>query len=266
MKTIVLITTLSLINTFGSTISMASYNTFLIPTNKHASSTTPQIITEIKKSNIDSICLQELFVPSSALEFEAAVSSSYPCSFHEANTLSDLKTSRVPCSSDEEKLLESQCITTLCASLFEVDPYEFIACASLSCPNDIFPLIDTECHACLFFARSAFAGPSGTIKKSFQDSLGICTNLIPFSPALSGGNMVLSKYPILNKWIYPFHSSISHQNILITEIDVSFMTGHGAAGDTIIFACTHFVATDGNGAYFPTSQMEVNLGIKSYEE
>eukprot|EP01083_Nonionella_stella_P163037 535765_1 len=260
MNTFILISTISVLNVAcNNELKMATYNTFQIPLNPIAPITAPKIINEILNSDIDIMCLQEIFSPTGELQFQNALKSKYPYAYSEANTL-ELQNvpSHSACRSDQINLLRSDCITTKCAPQFQANSLAFIGCASMMCRTDIFPLIDTECQYCLIAQHDG--------KKSLSDAVNICSQQTPIKYALTGGTIILSKYPILNKKIHTFHSNVLHRNILITEIDVSkFTRPDEGIKDTIFFGCTHLVSTDGT-TYFPTSQMEVDNKFTSYNQ
>eukprot|EP01083_Nonionella_stella_P213840 770924_1 len=266
MKTITLIAGISLITdalcndmSTPHTLQMATYNTMQIPLNPLVTQTAPKIIHEIIDSDIDVICLQEVFAASLSLQFQKAVSSKYPYSYSEANTLELNNTPHAACSSDQINKVTSNCIRTNCASSFQTSPVEFIACAATKCQDDLFPLIDTECHYCII-AQAAN-------KKSLTDTITTCSTESTINYAMTGGTVILSKYPILKNNTYTFPSNMMHRNILFTEIDISTLTNPPTGiTDTMIFGCVHLVSTDGEISYFPTTQIEVDNQIKSYEQ
>ena len=256
-------------------IKLGSYNT--LQTSVYGSSLRDSQIQQLSDSDIDVLCLQELFLGNTTMKYLSDLQEhgGYVHSFSMMDILSpqDLQIPRTPCLNEPDiaGAFTSDCSDTHCRSLYddEEDTLGYAQCMARECPSEFTTMQYRECTACMAafvpFLQSAgdYAASMGFPDITIEDALRFCEDppdlsLIPIPGFIDLASILYnftdgmaiaasSEYPIRNTWSFVIPSYlVIQERLYIAEIDICAETQHEDAEctDSIIVGCAHFNAVD----------------------
>eukprot|EP01083_Nonionella_stella_P126773 383906_1 len=258
-------------------LNIASYNTYQIFSNPIASDLIPNQLQTIIDSDIDIICLQELFSPYSTQTYISSLSSvySYSLSSLDVRSTNDWTLPRTSCSTQQIDALTNEC--TVCTAIYPAP--SFAPCLATHCPDVFAQLHFSECAWCLAFA------PQFTQSNDIRHATSLCGNEHHFLLNQTDGTAILSKLPITNTWSLPLPSFLFFERrVNIAQINICTETQktHSDSSDSsdsnepiqpctdsLIVACTHLNPTgykDPIGTFIPTDQAQKDAELSSHIE
>jgi len=246
-------------------IKLGSFNTFQVPSNTYAPSLAPYQLEALSASDIDVLCLQEMFLPNTTIEYLTALAElgNYTDSFSMLDVLSpsDLTVPRTPClGSSVPDALTSTCSDTYCRTYYDdygsAEGYAY--CMAQACPDEFAQFRFTECVSCVgayltvHAALGPFAAALGYPDVDLESGINFC-NAPLSNPTLglnfdeylfnnTDGLAIASRYPIVNTWSVQLPAWLFvPRRVALAEIDVCSETRPGDAecDDSIVVGCTH---------------------------